>query len=73
MVDATGKESASVLREIAEGKVGIMEVDDILQVEEDDDEETKQWKIPSPCVLKFYLFITSKLLHAIDTSNLSTC
>ena len=42
MVDATGKESASVLREIAEGKVGIMEVDDILQVEEDDDEETKQ-------------------------------
>jgi hypothetical protein len=37
MVEATGKESANVLRDIAEGKTGVLDMDrDIVQVEEED-------------------------------------
>ena len=35
MVDATGIESAKLLREIAEGKTGILDMEDVYQVEEE--------------------------------------
>ena len=41
MVEATGKESANVLRDIAEGKTGVLDMDrDIVQVEEEDGDAT---------------------------------
>lgn len=42
MVEATGKESAQLLRSIAEGKTGILDVEDIVQVEEDEQQQQQQ-------------------------------